>query len=109
MATLPSVSARPPVMADAVAVAPVPGRTATALDRLCGTQPDLPDRMADPGLTAALVAVTSASRSLARVLDADPVALDVLSELGTRAPEEAADGDQLLAWKRRELLRIAAR
>jgi glutamate-ammonia-ligase adenylyltransferase len=96
-------------MADAIAVAPVPGRTSTALDRLGGAHPDLPERMADPAFRSALVAVTSASRSLARVLDADPDALDVLADLGTRQPEDAADGDQLLAWKRRELLRIAAR
>ncbi len=103
------MSVRPPVVADAVADAPVPGRTATALDRLLAARPDLPDRMADPALAAALVAVTSASRSLARVLDADPAALDVLGDLDRRPPEESGDRIELLAWKRRELLRIAAR
>ncbi|HYF46871.1 MAG TPA: hypothetical protein VD926_11715, partial [Acidimicrobiales bacterium] len=97
------------VVADAVAEAPVPGRTATALERLRAAHPDLPDRLADPGFAAALVAVTSASRSLARVLDADPEALDVLADLDRRRPEASADGGELVAWKRRELLRVAAR
>jgi glutamate-ammonia-ligase adenylyltransferase len=97
------------VSADATADAPVPGRTATALERLTLVHPDLDDRMADAGLAAALVLVTSASRSLTRVLEADPGALDVLADLDRRAPEAADDGPGLLAWKRRELLRIAAR
>src|SRR5688500_13501621 len=109
MGTLPRVSVRPAVVADALADAPVPGRTATALDRLLAAHPDLPDRMADPGFAAALVAVTSASRSLGRVLDADPSALDVLADLDRRRPEASTDPPDLLAWKRRELLRIAAR
>jgi glutamate-ammonia-ligase adenylyltransferase len=97
-------------VADAVAAAPVPGRAGNAVDRLSAVHPDLVDRLAaDPDLLAALLAVTSASRSLTRVLEADPAALDVLADLGRRADEAADDAADLLAWKRRELLRIAAR
>ena len=53
--------------------------------------------------------MTSASRSLTRVLESDPAALTVLDDLDRRAPERAGEGADLLAWKHRELLRIAAR
>lgn len=96
-------------MSDLVADAPVPGRTANALDRLRAVHADLDDRLADQDVATALVAVTSASRSLLRVLEADPTALDVLADLTRRVDEDAADGPALLAWKRGELLRIAAR
>ncbi len=86
----------------------MPARAGTAVGRLLGTHPDLADRL-DGDATTALVAVAGASRSLARVLEADPEALDVLIDLDHRAEEDAADGPGLLAWKRRELLRIAAR
>ena len=98
----------PAALAEVVAVAAVPARAGTAVGRLLGTHPDLADRL-DGDATTALVAVAGASRSLARVLEADPEALDVLVDLDHRAEEDAADGPGLLAWKRRELLRIAAR
>jgi glutamate-ammonia-ligase adenylyltransferase len=103
------MSAASAVLADVVAAAPVPRRTATALDRLEAAQPDLLDRLGDEDLLATVVAVTSASRSLARVLEADPTALDVLTDLDARPAEDAADAPALVAWKRRELLRVAAR
>jgi glutamate-ammonia-ligase adenylyltransferase len=53
--------------------------------------------------------VTSASRSLTRLLEADPAALDVLADLGTRVADAPADAAALVRGKRLELLRIAAR
>jgi glutamate-ammonia-ligase adenylyltransferase len=107
---LPGVTAASAVLADAVAASPVPGRTANALDRLAAVHPDLVERLqADARLATALLLVTSASRSLTRVLEADATALGVLADLDHRRDEDSADGVELLAWKRRELLRIAAR
>jgi glutamate-ammonia-ligase adenylyltransferase len=56
-----------------------------------------------------LVAVLAASRSLARVLASDPTALDALRP---DAPREGPPSDgvaPVVEWKRRELLRVAAR
>jgi glutamate-ammonia-ligase adenylyltransferase len=59
----------------------------------------------DDRARAAAAAVVGASRSLTRVLVTDAPALDVLRDLDARP----ALGNDLVAWKRRELLRIAAR
>lgn len=61
----------------------------------------------DAAARDAAAAVVAASRSLTRVLLTDPGALDVLGALDVR-PALEPDGD-LVVWKRRELLRIAAR
>jgi glutamate-ammonia-ligase adenylyltransferase len=80
-----------------------------AVDRVAALHPDLHDRLAaDPRLAAALVAVTAASGELTRLLATDPAALDVLADLGRRAPPDASDGAALARWKAREYLRIAA-
>lgn len=77
--------------------------------------PALPGRLeADPALAQALVAIVAASRSMARLCEADPAALDTLAHLDRRPtrgsherePEPAAG---LVAWKHMELMRIAAR
>ena len=79
-----------------------PARVRAALARLPHPRPDL-EAVAEP-----LVAVLAASRSLGRVLATDEEALDSLRADASRpaAPEGLGD---LVAWKRRELLRIAAR
>jgi glutamate-ammonia-ligase adenylyltransferase len=50
-----------------------------------------------------------ASRSLSRLLDADPGASDVLEHLDEREPVDRSSIDALVRWKRHEFLRIAAR
>jgi len=57
----------------------------------------------------AVEAVRLASRSLSRLLDADPEARDVLERLDERAPVDRSSADGLVHWKRHEFLRIAAR
>jgi len=54
-------------------------------------------------------AVRTASRSLSRLLDADPGAHEVLEHLNVRAPVATTSADDLVRWKRHEFLRIAAR
>lgn len=98
----------PAALAEAVAGAAVPARAGNGVERLLAAHPDLPDRLG-PGAVGALVAVAGASRSLTRVLEADPGALEVLVDLDHRPDEAVTDGATLLAWKQRELLRIAAR
>ena len=103
-----------------------PPAVRAALERADGS---LGERLVEsPGPAEAFVAVVAASRSLTRLLLADPAALDVLSELDVRLPRPtgaggvAGDGradragiddsagiDELVRWKQYEYLRIAAR
>lgn len=53
------------------------------------------------------LAVIAASNSLTRLLAADPAAVGALIDPSTREPLAASDAQELQAWKRRELLRIA--
>jgi glutamate-ammonia-ligase adenylyltransferase len=88
-----------------------PERVRVAVANLVADRPDLEARLdADGRFGDAVVAVLAASRSLTRVLQADPLALDALEELGHREPlpGPSADLEALVGWKRRELLRIAA-
>ena len=62
-----------------------------------------------PAAERAVEAVRTASRSLSRLLDTDPTAVDVLDQLDERAPVESSSVDALVRWKRHEFLRIAAR
>jgi glutamate-ammonia-ligase adenylyltransferase len=63
-----------------------------------------------PVLAELILDVALASRSLSRVLLTDAVAIDVLTDLDHREPATGASGaTALVAWKRRETLRIAAR
>jgi glutamate-ammonia-ligase adenylyltransferase len=84
-----------------------PPAVRAALERVDGT---LSERLADAASSAeAFVAVVAASRSLTRLLLADPDALDVLDDLDVRRVP-ATDGiDELVRWKQLEYLRIAAR
>jgi glutamate-ammonia-ligase adenylyltransferase len=82
-----------------------PARVRAALERIGRAQPDLTDLLAaDDGLAARVVAVTAASRSLTALLERDG---DALERLATPHRIEPV-GDDPVAWKRRELLRIAA-
>jgi glutamate-ammonia-ligase adenylyltransferase len=83
-----------------------PAAVRNALGQLRERDGDLHGRLADDAqLLDALVAVAAASRFLTRLLLSDATAIDVLADLD--APVRF-DGD-LVAWKQRELLRIAAR
>jgi len=87
-----------------------PAAVRAALERLVEDQPALADELtADRRLLDALARVIDASPALTRLLHADGQALDVLRRLDERADTEVHDADALVAWKRRELLRIAAR
>lgn len=82
-----------------------PARVRSALARLERASPGLAERAeAEPWLAVRLVAVLAASRSLARLLERDPVSLDLLSD-PRRHPLDPSD---VVRWKRRELLRIAS-
>lgn len=105
-----------------------PAAVGQAMARLAQERPGDAARLReDPGLARAAVTVMAASRSLTRLLMTDPVAIDVLAALdlrpavpgGDEGGDEGGDGGggdgggrgeaALVAWKRRELLRIAAR
>ena len=95
---------------EAVEASAVPDLARTGLVRTLEAHPQALDRLAtDPGLVTALLAVTSASRSLTRHVEADAAALDVLGDLATPVPISAESPERLVATKRLEYLRIAAR
>src|SRR5262249_50730681 len=77
--------------------ADIPGKTAL----VTGTQAATAERAAE--------AVRLASRSLSRLLDADPDARNVLEHLDERESVDRSTIDALVRWKRHEFLRIAAR
>jgi glutamate-ammonia-ligase adenylyltransferase len=82
-----------------------------ALDRLRDVRPAIDDELAaDDDLRVALLAVVEASRSLTQLVLARPDdALAQLRDLDHRPAPPHDDVDGLVAWKRIELLRIAAR
>lgn len=95
-------------MRDLVERSAAPDRVRAVLPRLAELHPAVPDEL-DDATAAALVAVLAASRSLGRLLVTDPSALAVLDPEAQREPLPSASFDEVVAWKRRELLRIAAR
>jgi glutamate-ammonia-ligase adenylyltransferase len=100
----------PPPVAAVVERSAAPAAVAIALEQLGEPDPGLLGRLdADPALLDALVAVLGASRALTQLCRTDPLAIEVLADLDRRAPAPVGDGAGLAAWKRRELLRIAAR
>jgi [glutamine synthetase] adenylyltransferase / [glutamine synthetase]-adenylyl-L-tyrosine phosphorylase len=87
-----------------------PDRARAALARLAEMRPHLSDELAASGDTAAaLVAVLAASRSLGRLLETDAGALAMLAPGAVREAVPPTTIRDLVGWKRRELLRIAAR
>ena len=117
----------PGVLTDEVDRSAEPQVVRTALARLA---PPAVERLAADagGVGAHAVRVLAASRSLTRLLETDPAALDVLARLDERPPPPAVTApavtapvagvgpvardevvDTLIRWKDREILRIAAR
>ncbi|MGH9125793.1 MAG: bifunctional [glutamine synthetase] adenylyltransferase/[glutamine synthetase]-adenylyl-L-tyrosine phosphorylase [Acidimicrobiales bacterium] len=99
-----------PAVAAAVERSADPQAAARAIERLTEVFPHAAEVLhKDAGVLAAVVAVASASSSMARLLVTDSTALEVLSQLDDR-PELARDDAAALArWKQLEQLRIAAR
>ena len=97
-------------LAEAVERSAAPVTVKAPLARLIDARPELAARLEkDDGLAGALVAVVAASRSLTRLCESDPRCIEVLADLGHRPPVDAGSSAALAAWKRLELLRIAAR
>lgn len=97
-------------LADAADGSASPSAVRAALDRLVEDDPSTQDRFAaDPDLLHATATVMAASRSLTRLLESTPAALDVLSQLDVRPPRLVTDVESLVQWKQLEYLRIAAR
>jgi len=95
---------------DLVARSADPDRVRRGLERLVELHPDLPAELdARSPLAEAVVAVLAASRSLGRLLLGDPGAVAMLppDAVGDRPPGPGVE--EMVVWKRRELLRIAAR
>src|SRR5579863_5702371 len=103
--------ALPPLVASAVERSAAPAGVAVALEQLGEPDRELLGRLAaDPALLDALVSVLGASRALTQLCRTDPCAIEVLADLDRRRPPPPpGDTDALVGWKRRELLRIAAR
>src|SRR4051812_3485383 len=95
---------------DAVETSALPAAVRLVVDRVVHAHDGAGDRLeVDPGLRDAVVAVAAASRSLARLLETDAAALDVLADLDRRGAVDEGSPDGLVRWKQREFLRIAAR
>jgi len=96
------------LLAELVAHSAAPAPVAVAVERLLEQLPDV--HLEEP-VAAAVVAVFAASRSLtAHVLAAPEEAIATLSNLDVRPPPPVDGGvEALVAWRRREFLRIAAR
>ena len=90
---------------------PDPRSAGIALSRLISQDASLLDKLAARyDLAERLVEVLSASRSLTRLLLADPAALKILEDLAAPTPAlQIGSVDDLLRWKNLELFRIAAR
>ncbi|MET0421178.1 MAG: bifunctional [glutamine synthetase] adenylyltransferase/[glutamine synthetase]-adenylyl-L-tyrosine phosphorylase [Acidimicrobiia bacterium] len=122
---MPRAAASPVVSTDvaaAIAQAPDPRLATTVVDRLIEAHPALRDELAaNSTLRDGVIALACASRSLSSAFIADPSMLDPLRDaiefVPERGPQEyatswnavAGDATALRKWKRRELLRIAAR
>ncbi len=94
---------------DAIERSAAPVATRIAVERLLSARPEAARQLADPDLAAAVLAVTGASRTLTRLIERDPRALDLLADLDQRPALVAHDVETLAHWKSLEYLRIAAR
>jgi len=100
----------PRQIAEAAERSASPAAVGAALARLVERDPTLGERLGHDGsLRTALVAVLGASRSLTALCETDPAAVEVLAALDHREACGAGSPDDLVRWKRLELLRIAAR
>lgn len=81
-----------------------------ALERLLESRPDLRTTIVEDHVVRdRFIAVTAASRSLTRLLTNKPSCANVLLDLSVREPVADFTAEELVGWKERELLRIAAR
>ncbi len=98
-------------LASLVAGSAAPGAVSQVLTRLTEADPGLPARLeTNRPLAEALVGALAASRSIARLCQTNPGALDVLAHLDRRPSLDPSAGPPgLVAWKHLELMRIAAR
>ncbi len=96
-------------LADTIDRSAAPAAARLSVERLLALQPAAATRLHEPHLISAIVAVTAASRELARRVEVDPAALDVLADLSTRPPLDGSSAEALARWKQLEYLRIAAR
>ena len=102
---------------DLVRACAAPDTVRLVADQLLAAFPAAGERLAaEPGLAVAFAAVTSASRSLSRVITTDPAALDVLAQAVvtepwqlTWDPAQAKDADDLVRRKQLSLLGAAGR
>ena len=88
-----------------------PAAVRVALARLSDIAPNALQEAASDGVQAqALVSVLAASRSLTRLIEAQPSAsFAVLADTRHAAPVDVTSADDLVAWRNLEFLRIAAR
>ena len=87
-----------------------PTATRALLDRLGEADAEFGAALgAEEALAVIVVRVVAASRSLGLLLERDPAARTQLRHLDRRSEVDATSATSLAAWKRRELLRIAAR
>lgn len=88
-----------------------PSDVKATLARLTEHEPNLEDRLAQAPevATKALVNVISASRSLARLFEMDPLAIEVIFDLKQVPDLTIESPEDLVRWKQLEFLRIAAR
>src|SRR3546814_5621049 len=85
-------------------------RVRVSLDQLRVERPDeLEPVLDDLEQARTLVALLAASRSLTRLLRGDPLALPSLADVDRRMAAPEGSMDEVVAWERREILRIAAR
>jgi [glutamine synthetase] adenylyltransferase / [glutamine synthetase]-adenylyl-L-tyrosine phosphorylase len=96
-------------LADAIERSAAPEASRLSVGRLLAVHPEASTRLHDPHLAAAVVTATAASRELSRVIENDPVALDVLAHLDERPVIDASSAAALVRSKQREYLRIATR
>jgi [glutamine synthetase] adenylyltransferase / [glutamine synthetase]-adenylyl-L-tyrosine phosphorylase len=95
---------------EAIERSATPADSRRVIERLAEAGPAAANVLAgNPELVEAIVVVTGVSRSLSRVVETDPEALSVLATLDERPPVGADSVDELVRWKSREELRIAAR
>lgn len=100
----------PDAVEDLIERSAAPPSSRRTIERVVAEQPGAAERLGgDERLAAAVVAVAGASRHLARVVEAGRGALDVLAHLDDRPELREVTAGELLAWKEREYLRIAAR
>jgi glutamate-ammonia-ligase adenylyltransferase len=104
-------TALPSELEGAAELSAAPAAVRAALAHLVDGAPGSVDRLRDDvELAARLVAVLAASRALTRQIEADPAGhLDVLAALDVRPPVTDTTVVQLVAWRNKEFLRIAAR